>query len=97
MAEVPAPPTPPTREAAVPATKMAPAAGAATTTSAPLPPATAAGRATNPPVYTPSGSTAVGKATVERMITQNKNQTRNMMLVIGLVLLAIVGESRVTC
>lgn len=51
----------------------------------------AAARPTNPPVYTPSGSTVVGKATVERMIGQHKNQTRNMVVAAGLVLLAVLG------
>lgn len=77
MAEVQAAPLPATREVAV-APKTMPAAPA-------VPPVT------NPPVYTASGSTAVGKATVERMITQNKNQTRNMMLIAALVLLAVIG------
>lgn len=47
--------------------------------------------ATNPPAYTPSGSTVVGKATVERMIAQNKNQTRNMTVAVGLAILAAIG------
>lgn len=60
------------------------------------PPSTAASpqgtaRLTNSPVYTPSGSTVVGKATVERMISQNRNQTRNMMLAAGLAMLAVIG------
>jgi serine protease Do len=87
------------RPVTVKPTRLADAHGIAIppTREVPLAPKTTAAatggavRATNPPVYTPSGSTAVGKATVERMITQNRNQTRNMMLVAGLVLLAIVG------
>lgn len=87
MADVPGAVIPATREATLPATKTASATSPAPTGSA----ATGAARATNPPAYTPSGSTAVGKATVERMISQNKTQTRNMMVVAALVLLAIVG------
>lgn len=69
---------PPTREVPVaPATAVAATQGSA--------------RATNPPAYTPSGSTVVGKATVERMINQNRNQTRNMVLAAGLVMLAVIG------
>lgn len=85
------------RPAAVKPTRMADAL--APTREVPMAPATAAtaspatasaGRAANPP-FSPSGSTVVGKATVERMIAQNKHQTRNMMVAIGLVLLAAVG------
>lgn len=68
---------PPTRE--VP---LAPTSTAAAQASA---------RATNPPAYTPSGSTVVGKATVERMISQNRNQTRNLVLAAGLAMLALIG------
>jgi serine protease Do len=38
----------------------------------------------------PTGHTPIGKATVERMITQTKTQTRNNMLIGGLVLFALL-------
>lgn len=44
-----------------------------------------------PPPPPPTGHTPIGKATVERMITQNKTQTRNNMLIGGLVLFALVA------
>jgi S1-C subfamily serine protease/pSer/pThr/pTyr-binding forkhead associated (FHA) protein len=37
------------------------------------------------------GSTTVGKATVERMITQTKKEGRTQMVVVALVLLAVIG------
>ncbi len=77
MADIPSAVIPPTREVPLAPTTTAAAAGAV--------------RVTNPPAYTPSGSTSVGKATVERMITQNQNKTRNMMLIVGLALLVVVG------
>jgi len=43
------------------------------------------------PTPTPSGSTTVGKATVERMIGQQKAQSRTQMVVMSLVLLAVIG------
>lgn len=67
------------------------------TREVPLAPTTATGanaatiHANHPPAYTPAGSTVVGKATVERMITQHKNQTRRTVLAVGLVLLAVIG------
>jgi S1-C subfamily serine protease len=66
----------PTREAAV---------STATAKAAPVPPPLA------PPPVSASGSTTVGKATVERMITQTRSQTRNQMLAVGFVLLLIVA------
>jgi serine protease Do len=43
------------------------------------------------PTPTPSGSTTVGKATVERMIGQQKSQSRTQLVVVSLVLLAVIG------
>jgi pSer/pThr/pTyr-binding forkhead associated (FHA) protein len=65
----------PTREAIAP-TSAAKLPSQSTTTPAPA-------------VY--SGSTTVGKATVERMITQTKKEGRNQTLAVALVLLAIIG------
>lgn len=75
--------------AVVPPTREVPLAPTTASNAAPV--AATAARATNPPAYTPSGSTVVGKATVERMLTQSRNQTRNMVLVASLVLLALLG------
>lgn len=77
LADAPAAVLPPTRE--VP---LAPTSSAVTQSAA---------RATSAPALSASGSTVVGKATVERMITQHKNQTRNMALAAGLVVLAVMG------
>jgi len=77
VADIPSAVIPPTREVPLEPTTASAPAGAV--------------RVTNPPAHTPSSSTAVGKATVERMITQNQNQTRNMMLIVGLALLVLVG------
>jgi S1-C subfamily serine protease len=68
----------PTREALAP-TSAAPS---------PAPTPAFAPAASTPAAY---GSTTVGKATVERMISQTKKEGRTQMLVAGLVLLAIVG------
>lgn len=86
MADLPA--AAPTRQTNVPVPAMA-----ATMPSAPIPQpnfGSQAGSGSYPP---PSGSTTVGKATVERMISQNKNQTRNQMLMAALALLLIVGAT----
>jgi serine protease Do len=48
-------------------------------------------RTANAPALSASGSTVVGKATVERMITQHQNQTRSMVLAAGLAMLAQIG------
>jgi serine protease Do len=43
-----------------------------------------------PPPPPPPGHTPIGKATVERMITQTKTQTRNNMLIGGLMLFVLL-------
>ncbi len=84
------------------ATRMAeipvPASVSAPTREAPIPPPMASipppmvptRTSPSPVVQTTSGSTAVGKATVERMIGQGKSQTRNQMLWGGFALLVII-------
>lgn len=86
MADIPA--SAPTRQTNVPG--LAAAGTMAATTPAPIQPAQGYGSGPIPPA---SGSTTVGKATVERMITQTKTQTRNQMLYAGLALLLIVGAT----
>ena len=77
LAEAPAVVLPPTREIPLAPAGSGPSEPPARTASA--------------PVVSASGSTVVGKATVERMITQHKNQTRNMVLAAGLAMLAVLG------
>jgi S1-C subfamily serine protease len=81
MAEIPVPvaASAPTRQAAIPIPPT------------PIPPPMVPARPASPPVVqTTGGSTAVGKATVERMISQGKSQTRNQMLWGGFALLVII-------
>jgi pSer/pThr/pTyr-binding forkhead associated (FHA) protein len=81
MAEIPVPvaASAPTRQAAIPIPPV------------PIPPPQVPARIASPPVIqTTGGSTTVGKATVERMITQGKSQTRNQMLWGGFALLLII-------
>ncbi len=81
MAEIPVPASvsAPTREAPIPPPM------------APIPPPMVPARTSpSPVVQTTGGSTAVGKATVERMIVQGKSQTRNQMLWGGFALLVII-------
>jgi serine protease Do len=85
MANVPA--SAPTRQTNVPGSGLA---GGALAATAPAPVSGYGSGAIPPP---PPGSPGVGKATVERMIHQNKTQTRNMMLYAGLALLLIVGAT----
>jgi S1-C subfamily serine protease len=53
----------------------------------------AAAKLPTQPVAAPAayGSTTVGKATVERMISQTKKEGRTQMIVVALVLLAVIG------
>ncbi len=72
----------PTREATVPTM-------AAKLPASPQPPVM-------PPAFPPSsgsGSTTVGKATVERMISQTKSQTRTQMLMAAFAVLLVVGAA----
>ncbi len=87
VADVP-PASAPTRQTNVPG--MNAGAMAATVPAASLPPAPGFGSGSIPPG---SGSPSVGKATVERMITQNKTQTRNQLLMAALAVLLLVGAT----
>jgi serine protease Do len=81
MAEIPVPASAsaPTRQAPIPPPL------------APIPPPMVQARPASPPVVqTTGGSTAIGKATVERMISQGKSQTRNQMIWGGFALLLII-------
>ncbi len=85
MAEIPVPvaASAPTRQAAIPI----PPPQAQASIPQPMVPA----RPASPPVVQTTGSmSTVGKATVERMITQGKSQTRNQMLIGGFALLVII-------
>jgi len=84
MAEIPVPvaASAPTRQVPIPEAPMQ---------QAPMQPPPVPVRPGSPPVVQTTGSVStVGKATVERMITQGKKQTRNQMLWGGFALLLII-------